>query len=68
MTPKNQVVERIAETAPAGAMLFVREPHGIGLLFAEAITVALPGRLTLVDEGLNEMRFASRHVLYKVGD
>ena len=67
VTPKKQVVARIAETAPTGALVFVREPHGIGLLFAEALAGPLPDRLTLIGEGSKEMTFASRHVLYEVG-
>jgi hypothetical protein len=67
VVPKQRVLARIAETAPCGAMVLVREPYGLGLVLAERGCAALPPRLRIVSEGSGDANFHSMHVLCEVG-
>ena len=59
---KERVLERIEETA-ANAVVVVREPYGIGRLFAEEVGGKLPAPFRVAAKGEGCASFFSRHVL-----
>ena len=59
---KNRVLGRVEETAP-NAVVVLREPYGIGRLFAEDIGGNLPEPFRVAARGENCAAFFSRHVL-----
>jgi hypothetical protein len=59
---KNRVLGRVEETAP-NAVVVLREPYGIGRLFAEEIGGNLPEPFRAAARGENCAAFFSRHVL-----
>jgi hypothetical protein len=60
---KARVLERVHETAPAGATVIVREPYGVGRLVAESVGQSLPPPFRVAVVGENNPAFYSRHVL-----
>lgn len=59
---KDCVLGRIEETA-ANAAVVVREPYGIGRLFAEEVGGRLPAPFRIAAEGEGCASFFSRHLL-----
>ena len=51
VSPKADVVSRIADTAPIAVQIAVRDPYGLGLLWAESAEQALDPRLKVVGKG-----------------
>jgi hypothetical protein len=63
VSPKLEVLRRIAETASPSAKVLVREPCGRGLLLAELGCASLPAPLRILREGADDVNFHSKHVL-----
>ncbi|MBX9778521.1 MAG: hypothetical protein K2Y71_29455 [Xanthobacteraceae bacterium] len=51
VSPKAGVVSRIADTAPAAVQIAVRDPYGLGLLWADSAERALDPRLEVIGRG-----------------
>jgi hypothetical protein len=51
VSPKAAVVSRIADTAPAAAQIVVRDPYGLGLLWADSAERALDSRIEIIGRG-----------------
>jgi hypothetical protein len=51
VSPKADIVSRIADTAPIAVQIAVRDPYGLGLLWAESAERALDPRLKVVGRG-----------------
>jgi hypothetical protein len=51
VSPKAGVVSRIADTAPRAVQIAVRDPYGLGLLWADSAERALDPRLEVIGRG-----------------
>ncbi len=60
---KGRVLEQVRETAPADAVVIVREPYGVGRLVAESLERGLPAPFRITALGENNPDFYSRHVV-----
>jgi hypothetical protein len=63
--PKRNVLERIADMAPAGAMVVLREPYSLGRLLTERGVDHLDPRLEIVKVSPPELSHFSRHVFLR---
>lgn len=61
VSPKAAVVDQVARTAPPGCQIVVREPYGLGQLWAELAETSLPDRFR-VDSYGDGSRYLSRDV------
>lgn len=60
--PKAAILERVAQTRREGARVVLRDPHGLGALFAERGVDVLPEGLRVAALGPADPGFLSRHV------
>ena len=66
--PKARVLARIADTAPGGTQVIVREPLDAGRLFTEAGADRLDSRFRITGQGPGDSLFLSRHVFLQTID
>ena len=64
VTPKAEVLARIASTAPPDVAVVLREPAGVGLLLSEPLG-QLPSPWRIVAHGSTDQRFLSYDVLLR---
>jgi hypothetical protein len=60
---KARVLERVRDTAPADAVVILREPFSVGRLVAESVEPHLPSPFRIAAYGEKNPDFFSRHVL-----
>jgi hypothetical protein len=64
--PKQLVLRRIADTAPRGAVIVLRDPYSLGRLLTERGTDDLDARLTITGRSDPEFGHFSRHVFLRL--
>ena len=62
VTPKAEILRRVADQVAPGTVVIVRDPAGAGELVAERATAGLPSGLRMTHEGEGDGRFLSRNV------
>jgi hypothetical protein len=63
VTPKAEILRRIAATASQGVRVLVRDPFGAGRLLAASVDGSLPAPWRVVATGALNVHFLSRHLL-----
>jgi hypothetical protein len=64
--PKKTVLDRIAETAPRGAVVVLRDPFSLGRLLTDRGMDHVGGRIEVMGHGPSELSHFSRHVFLRV--